>query len=269
MSASTPAQRALAERLRQVLDEDERVETAWLSGSYGRGEGDIWSDIDIVAVVDEDDRPHCLAEYAGKRNPVGETVLLSSLYGRIVTAVWPDLERYDIHFVTLQEFRAFHTSDLRPLGIETLDAAPDPGRAWKPYQPSADALVAAATEFLRILGLFPVCLGREEWLVVQEGMYFQRKALIEMMVEANGVGRADRGGAKKLNPYLTPEQRAAVESIPLGDPNPTSLIAANLAIARLFLPLAKATIAKAGGVWPQALETATRERLQRTLNLTF
>jgi hypothetical protein len=217
-------------------------------------------------VVDEEDRPHCIAEYAGKRNAVGETVLLSSLYGRIVTAVRPDLERYDIHFVTPQEFRAFHKPDLRPLAVENLDAPAEP-RAWKPYQPSADALTAAASEFLRILGLFPVCLGREEWLVVQEGMYFQRKALIEMMVETNGVGRSDRGGAKKLNPYLTAEQRAAVEAIPLGDPNPASLTAANLAIARLFLPLAKATIAKAGGVWPQALEDATRARLQSTLGL--
>ena len=269
MSSSTQSQRALVERLRQVLDEDERVESAWLSGSYGRGIGDVWSDIDIVAVVDEDDRPHCVGEYGGRRNPVGDTVLLGTLHGRIVTAVRPDLERYDIHFVTPQEFRAFDKSDLRPLNVENLDTPPAPPRSPKPYQPSADALVAAASEFLRILGLFPVCLGREEWLVVQEGMFLQRKALIELMIEANGIGRADRGGAKRLNPYLTLEQKAALEAIPQTGAVRAELIAANRAIARLYLPLAKATIAKAGGVWPQALESATRARLESTLGLTF
>jgi hypothetical protein len=38
-------------------------------------------------------------------------------------------------------------------------------------------------------------------------------------------------------------------------------------LARLYLPLAKATLAKAGAEWPDALEAATRRRLQRTLDL--
>jgi hypothetical protein len=64
-----------------------------------------------------------------------------------------------------------------------------------------------AQEFLRILGLSPGAFGRREWLMAQEGVGLLRKGLIEMMFEANGFGRAARGGAKRLNQYLTPEQR--------------------------------------------------------------
>ncbi|MCC6457028.1 MAG: nucleotidyltransferase domain-containing protein [Caldilineaceae bacterium] len=44
----------LLSRVQQVLEADGRVTAAWLSGSYGRGEADAWSDLDLhVAVVDE------------------------------------------------------------------------------------------------------------------------------------------------------------------------------------------------------------------------
>lgn len=44
----------LLARVTQVLEADERVTAAWLSGSYGRGEVDEWSDLDLhVTVKDE------------------------------------------------------------------------------------------------------------------------------------------------------------------------------------------------------------------------
>jgi predicted nucleotidyltransferase len=44
----------LLSRVQQVLEADRRVTAAWLSGSYGRGEADAWSDLDLhVAVMDE------------------------------------------------------------------------------------------------------------------------------------------------------------------------------------------------------------------------
>jgi predicted nucleotidyltransferase len=44
----------LLDRVTRVLEADTRVKVAWLSGSFGRGEADEWSDLDLhVAVVDE------------------------------------------------------------------------------------------------------------------------------------------------------------------------------------------------------------------------
>ena len=48
----------LLARIVGVLGADVRVRSAWLSGSFGRGEADAWSDFDLhVAVEDEDPRP--------------------------------------------------------------------------------------------------------------------------------------------------------------------------------------------------------------------
>jgi len=94
-----------------------------------------------------------------------------------------------------------------------------------------------------------------------------RKALIEMMMEANGIGRNQRGGAKRLNPFLTDAQRAAVEAVPLPGADLPSLLDANQGLAALFLPLARETLAKAGATWPQALEDSTRAHLARTVGL--
>lgn len=268
MGAATESQRALLGRLIEVLGEDERVESAWLSGSFGKGGGDAWSDVDITAVVDEEDLPHCIREYGGAKTPVGDTVLIHTVHGRVVSAVRSDWERYDIVFITPQEFRTYDRSGLRPLKLESLDApAPPPRGEPRPYQPSVDALEGAIKEFLRVMGLLPVAVGRQEWLVGVEGVGLLRKALIEMMFEANGVGRGQRGGAKAMNAYLTAQQRAAVEATPLGGPSREAMIAANQALADLFLPLARETLAKAGGTWPQALEDATRAHLKRVLDM--
>jgi len=263
MSQATEAQRALATRLASVLAADARVDSAWLAGSFGCGDGDAWSDIDVIAVVDAEDRAACLAEYAGARNPVGETVLLRILFGRIVHAVRPDWERYDIHFVTPEEFRAVDKLRLKPLAGANLDGPPAVEVTWGAYEPSREDVVEMTKEFLRIQGLAPTAVERGEWLAGQEGMGHLRKLLLELMIEINGISKAQRGGAKRLNPYLTREQRAAVESIQLPRPDRDSFIAANNALARLFIPLAKETLARAGAPWPQALEDTTRQHLTR------
>lgn len=44
----------LLDRVTRVLEADARVQAVWLSGSFGRGEADEWSDLDLhVAVVDQ------------------------------------------------------------------------------------------------------------------------------------------------------------------------------------------------------------------------
>jgi predicted nucleotidyltransferase len=62
---------ALLEKLSHALESDERIEAVWLSGSFGRGEVDVWSDLDLhVAVQDEYlqyfvEKPEALFELAG------------------------------------------------------------------------------------------------------------------------------------------------------------------------------------------------------------
>ena len=263
MSQATDAQRALAARLAEVLAADARVDAAWLSGSFGKGEGDCWSDIDVIAVVDEEDRAGCLAEYSGKKNPVGETVLLMTLRNVIVHAVRPDWERYDLMFITRDMLRSVDNAGLKPLAPESLDAPPGPPISWGPYSRFPEDFANMAQEFLRVLGLAPTATERGEWLAGQEGFGILRKLLIEMMIGSNKISAGQRGGAKRVNAFLTPEQRATVEAIAYPGPDRDSFVAANAALARAFMPVAKATLADVGAPWPQALEDATRQHLTR------
>jgi hypothetical protein len=258
----TPAHAEMIERLRQVLNADERIESAWLSGSLGRGTGDPWSDVDVTCVVEEGDIAACVAEYAGPRNPVGSTVHQIAPYGRVAANTATDLSRYDLSFMTPAQFRHVDPATVQPL----VRATRPPTGVTRPNQLDGAKLAANAAEFIRIFGLLPVAIGRREWIVAIEGAGLMRRAIVDLMIEANGRAH-ERGGVKKLNYLLTDEQRTALEATLAIEPHPEALIAANLAMAGLFLPLARRLVAERGGAWPQAFESATWAHLKRELDI--
>jgi predicted nucleotidyltransferase len=45
---------ALLQRVKALLEGDQRVVAAWLHGSLGRGDGDLWSDLDVWVVVSDE-----------------------------------------------------------------------------------------------------------------------------------------------------------------------------------------------------------------------
>ena len=260
-----PEQEALIERLRAVLEADDRIASAWLSGSTGKGTADEWSDIDVTAVlIDEDDRAACVAEYAGKQNPVCATLWLRHEYGRLVMAVTDQWERYDIHFMTGPEFRAVDPATVKPLVRATKPPSGKPA-SGQPMLP--EKLHGLVQEFLRVMGLLNVAVGRREFIVGAEGVLLLRKMLIDLMVEANG--SPVRGGAKRLNEFLTEDQRLALEESLVFEASPEALIKANITLARLFVPLAKQIFAERGMTWPTAFEEATRAHVKKTTGAEF
>ncbi len=260
----TDDQQALLDQLTTVLAADARIRSVWLSGSFGRGQGDAWSDIDLTVVADEADLPACLDDYQGAAPGLPEVVLARVVYGRLVTAITPDWRRFDLAFTTPPELARQDGASLRPLLGDTSEAPPS-------HPPAADTgarqrLGDMVTEFIRVLGLAPVVIGRGEWLVAQEGHELLRKMLVDLMLEENGVLRSARG-AKRLNGYLEAEQRAELEALSRPTAEREALVAANSQVARLFLPRAKALAGELGVEWPAAFEAATREHLRRALGL--
>lgn len=66
----------LLDRVTRVLEADAQVKAVWLSGSFGRGEADEWSDLDLhVAVVDED-WPAVLEEHRALFDRCGQVLLV-------------------------------------------------------------------------------------------------------------------------------------------------------------------------------------------------
>jgi predicted nucleotidyltransferase len=260
----TDDQQALLDQLTTALGADPRVRSVWLSGSLGRGQGDAWSDVDLAVVVEEPDLPACLADYQGAAPDLPELVLSKLVHGRLVTAITPDWRRFDLAFMTPAELARQDGASLRPVLGET--AAPPP-----PHPPATDSAAGGRVgemiaEFIRVLGLAPVVIGRGEWLVAQEGHELLRKMLVDLMLEENGVLRSARG-AKRLNSYLSAEQRAELEALGRPAAQREALIAANGEVARLFLPRAKTLAGQLGVEWPAAFEAATREHLWSTLSL--
>lgn len=261
----TQAQAALMAQVTAVLAADDRISAIWLSGSLARGVGDTWSDVDLVAQVNETDRAACLADYGQGGAGLPALVHAQQLHERILAATTVDWERFDISFLTPTELAFMDGGALKHLAGDSASTPPA-------QPPSADTraprrIAALITVFLRILGLLPVALGREEWLGAQQGYDLLRKMLIELMIEENGVAPAARGGAKRLNLNLTEHQRNMLEALVPPPARRETLIAANLELARLFLDRARPLADRLEAPWPQAFEQATRRYLQRCLDL--
>jgi hypothetical protein len=99
------------------------------------------------------------------------------------------------------------------------------------------------------------------------GVDILRRLTVELMHEENGVAPDRRGGALHPSRFLRPEQVAALTALPPIVAAHKSLIEGNRALARLFLPRARALAGRIGAEWPQALEEACRRHLRTSISL--
>lgn len=262
----TLEQQDLLEAIRSRLFGDPEIEAAWLGGSLGRGDGDAFSDVDVVVLTAEGQAAKVGLRYAGEADQITETVLVNTLYGgRVVNVVTADWRRFDLTFMEPADLVRYDAAKLKVLfnrgGHEPAAGTPTS------YIATPDSVLPLVREFLRVLGLLPVAAGREEWLLALTGIGLLRSLTLDLMLEENGVGPADRGGALRRNPFLTAEQREALEGLSPVAADRDSLFAANVELAAVFLPRARRLAERIGMEWPSALEAATRRHLRERLGL--
>ncbi len=260
----TPAQSDLLDRLTKALGQDPRIQALWLHGSLAHGGGDAWSDIDLVAQVDAADQVGCLKDYGGPQPGLPERVHTLEVYGCIINSVTTTWERFDIVFLPETLIRKTYGAELKPLSGTAVQLDPKP--ETENDSGTSARIEALILEFLRVLGLGPVAVGRGEWIVGQQGHSLLRDMTVNLMLEGNGVPRSARG-AKRVNRYLTPEQQASLEAITPPASNRDSLLESQSAIGRLFLSEARPIAARMGIPWPEAFEMATRRHLKAALSL--
>jgi predicted nucleotidyltransferase len=260
----TAAQTKLIDSITSVLESDSRVEAAWLSGSLGRGEGDAFSDVDVLVLVADGRVAEVAASYAGDPSKIAEPVLVNALFGgrvaNIVTRAW---ERFDLSFVEAAELSRFDAGSLAPL-FNCSGRAP-PRREVKTYKTTANRLLKLVNEFLRVRGLETVGIGRREYVVGVSGIELLRRMTLDLMLEENGIDSANVGGALRRNPFLTDEQRDLLENLPAVRATRESIMESGRAMTAVFLPRAKRLAAEIGMEWPTAFEQATRAHLQAQL----
>jgi hypothetical protein len=238
-------------------------EGLFLGGSLGTGGGDPYSDIDLVAVADPPDPD---------AHPDLWLALLGTCFalvhhqkrGRsqvLVNVITDDWLRIDLFIEPPDAFARRARDGLRPVH--------DPGGRWSALPTTAAAppatppseVEALVREFLRVLGLLHVVAGRAEYVTAVWGVQLQRDHLIALMrIEIGG----SAAGALHLGRELPPADMATLTALPYPGPHRDDVIAAHTALARAFLPRAKALCAGRGVRWPQAFEDATRRLLLRT-----
>jgi len=263
----TAEQQGLADAIAGVLAEDPAIEAAWLGGSLGRAAGDAYSDVDVLALVSAGATPaEAGLRYAREAARIADPVLVNPLFGgRVVNVVTADWRRFDLSFVSADELGRYDSGRLKML-FNKGNRTP-PARPSTAYRATPETVLPLVNEFLRVLGLLPVAAGREEWLLSLAGLDILRRLTIDLMLEANGVGPIERGGALRRKPFLSADQAQALEGLSPVAANRDSVFAANVEIAAIFLPRARRLVADVGAEWPAAFEAATLRHLEQRLGL--
>jgi hypothetical protein len=242
------------------------IDALLLGGSLGRGEGDAYSDVDLIVVTPPAAHAAFVEAVRAWAADVAEPVLWRQVYPGLPLfhAVTADYLRYDIT-VTTAERVAESADRVRPLvdkvGIyERLPAT----RERPPV--SAAAVFDTVEEFLRILGLLPVAVGRSDYAALSAGVGLLRQQLQALMVlEQRPVTPP---GALALRRALPSADLATLTALAA---HPTTTreggIGASLAVAEVFLRRARPLAAAAGAAWPDALEAAVRGHLARELGI--
>lgn len=244
---------------------DPRVLALLLGGSLGAGAGDAYSDADLILVLAPEDHAAFVEEVEAWAGEIADPVLWRQVYPGLPLfhGITPGWVRFDIT-VTVPHRVTGARSNLRPLfdRARVWDALPE---QLEPKAVDPTRLEAMTVEFLRVTGLLVVGMGRREYVLGITGAGLLRGLLIELMIAETRPPLPP--GALHLTDILPPGDLEILARLPQVAADRASVIAANLAMAELFLPRARALAREVGAAWPDAFEAATRAHLRRELGL--
>lgn len=259
------AQLSLIERARVALEEDPRILAAWLAGSYARDEADIYSVVDLHCLIDDDDADWFAEHWTATADRIVPAVTQWSIPGLIGGfVISPEWLHVDLIFYRRSAFDPAGCVECVPLFDRTGTLVPAAGAAGQSV--AVDISRRTFEFFLYIIGNLVVTLGRGEHLVALSGVTTVRDDfLIPLMLAESGTSR--RGGAKRLNPYLTAEQREFLESLPAAAADSGSILTAIAPMAAEYLRRGRVYASTHDIAWPESFEEATADHLHRHLGL--
>ena len=240
-----------------ALADDEAVRGLFLSGSFGRGTHDEWSDVDLLAIVAKNDQRGVADRWKVALNALKPVVYWNELErgGFLINAVTEDWLRCDLHMVEPGQIGHRAKNTIGPL-IDR-DGIYEGLPATLPLKtPNPHALRYQINEFIRILGLTPVAMGRGEYLTAVMGNGLLRGLLAGLFMQ--DISDPDTGGILHMSKLLPAEQIKIMSDLPFPNATADAVIHAHLAVARVFMPRAKAMAERLGVEWPEAFEAATR-----------
>jgi len=257
----------LIDRVTNVLSGLPRAGSAFLGGSFGRGEADDFSDVDVYVVVAvPDDIPPMLTELSNnleKVHPIAFSNVLPN--ARTINSVTHEWLRFDFTVLTQHEIAYFAQDQLKPLFdrlnvFEKMRASAEHRRSL-----TAEGLVEIVNEFIRVLGLSVVVNGRDDVVTAQTGTNLLRDMLIRIMTLENGA--QPQRGVLSLKRHLTQRQYAALTNLAPLEATWPSVFARSKALAEEFFPRARALANELGATWPQEFQRVTIANLREKLGV--
>ena len=242
------------------------IRALFLSGSYGNGMADAYSDIDFVMVA-EDGASDAVATLW--RDAVAQTGEIVLWWDRkpvpvLINAITEDWTRTDVIILKPDQMRAHTQSSLKVL-FDHDRIYEDLAETQPAAQPDPKRFTHQVEEFIRILGLLHLAAGREEYINGVLGVFHLRNKLVDLLIAETNA--PNRGGILHLNRLITDEQKALLTSLPPPVPERQAMIDAHLAYAAAFLPRARARAASIGADWPERFEAVTWARLAESLGI--
>jgi len=239
--------------VQEKLAGDPQVRAAWLTGSFGRGVADRYSDIDLHLHLGD-----VAAFRTGAREwleALRPLVLYKLLFdGQMINALTVDGLRIDIWLhadpPTLDPAKVKVLFDRD----EALQLAPSEETAPERTQVAAN-LLAQIEEFWRCIALTPTVIGRRELLVAFTGLNVELALVADILM--TGYGQPRDRGVKVLNPFLGDDRRDELEAaLDLQGLNSESLVMAHMALAGVIRKHGPLLAACHNFPYPQALEEA-------------
>lgn len=222
---------AVLDGLVAQIQGDPRIRAAWLEGSFGRGDADAYSDIDLHVLLQAADLAAFQVEaWLAAVRPL---LLCTTLFdGKMINALTAEGVRIDLWL------HAGERAVVQPGKVRVLY---DPDRladfAAPTAQPGEKAvaaeLEAQIKEFWRCIALLPVVIGRDEKIVSFLGLSVEVGILTNVLIKGYRVERD--AGVKKLNAFLSANTRTQIEgALALEGLTSSSLIRAHLALAGIM-----------------------------------
>lgn len=251
-------------RLFEVVDawarKQEAVRALFIHGSLAHGTSDAYSDLDLLIVTDSNSIANSMADAGRVLGGVEPFIIenhLESPIASILSVVTDRWHRVDVA-VCGRGSPLLKQPLITVFDLDSIYEGPPVKSPPEPARP--DRVAQIAKEFLRVLGLSVVVLGRKDVHAAHEGANLLRGMLIDLFLMESPV--TTRSSAKKLLPALTAEQQALLRSLPPLADDHDRIAAYSTAIADLFLPRARGLLESVGGKWPEETENATRRYLE-------
>lgn len=241
-------------KMQTALENDRRIQAAWLTGSIGRGNADRYSDIDINLLVDATQLDAFRKDAQQWLNELSPLVLFRWMFNdRMANALTANGLRIDLWLhtdvPTLDESRVkvlLNRENALQFGATT--PAPD-SNALK------NRLLDQIREFWRCISLTPSVVGRGERLVGVFGLGIEVTILTDVIIGGYGIARDS--GVKRLNPFLPDGLRQRLEeAVAMDGLTDNGLLQAHMALAGIMQDEGRKIAERHGFDYPSDVETA-------------